>query len=396
MSVHYGKLLLCFFLGIISYESFGQINNSSAYNMEAERDRRFAIGGYAQLDYNQRFATSTSYAGKLDPHRIVLFLGYQFSPKIHFVTELEVEHGNEFYVEQAYLNMKLNNVFQFRAGVMLIPMGLTNEYHEPTTFNGVERPSIASIIIPTTWREMGVGVHGRLSSISLNYQMYLFTGFNGYDTGQRLNGTDGFRKGRQKALNSYITAPNLSAKVNYYGINNLNIGLSGYFGKSQSKMFDKLDRNSHEARLRADSTVVNIAMLGIDAQYRLKGLELRGEYIHTFIGNTNQYNTFEGSRNDLGSQMQGWYLEASYDLLYHKFRGQRRLVSFVRWESYDTHFRVEDIDKNPNYNFSELFVGIGYSPVKGVILKMDYQHKINFMNTSLNQNWINCGIGLNF
>ena len=39
---------------------------------------------------------------------------------------------------------------------MLIPMGITNEYHEPTLFNGVERPSIASVIIPTTWREIGV------------------------------------------------------------------------------------------------------------------------------------------------------------------------------------------------------------------------------------------------
>ena len=59
--------------------------------------------------------------------------------------------------------MELN----LRGGLMLIPMGIVNEYHEPTTFNGVERPSLDSKIVPTTWREMGIGVSG--ASITLPF-----------------------------------------------------------------------------------------------------------------------------------------------------------------------------------------------------------------------------------
>lgn len=382
-----GNLLLTASLNVAA-----QQNESTVLKMEQERENKFSFGGYGQLDYNQRVSSSTSYAGKLDPHRFVLFMGYQFAPKIHLISELEVEHGDELYLEQAYLNVRLNKEIQFRGGVMLIPMGLTNEFHEPTTFNGVERPSIANILIPTTWREMGVGVHGRFDAMALSYQAYVFTGFNGYDTQARLTGKDAFRKGRQKALNSYITSPNFSTKVNYYGINNLNIGLAGYFGKSQSKMFDKLDKDSQVAQISADSSVIDIAMIGLDAQYKLQGFELRGEYIHTFIGNTEQYNSFKNQRNDLGSQMQGWYLEASYDLFHSKYKGEKRLIPFVRYENYNTHQKVSGIEKNPNYHFTELFFGLGYAPANGVMLKADYQLKRNPHNSDLNENWINCGI----
>ena len=41
-------------------------------------------------------------------------------------------------------------------------MGIQNLYHEPPTFNGVERTNVDKYIVPTTWREMGTGVTGSL------------------------------------------------------------------------------------------------------------------------------------------------------------------------------------------------------------------------------------------
>lgn len=386
-------VLLCLFFNV---SIKAQSDISTAQKMEQAREQKFSFGGYGQLDYNQRVSSSKRYAGVLDPHRVVLFMGYQFSPKIHLVSEFEVEHGNEFYVEQAYINFRLNSKIQMRGGIMLIPMGITNEYHEPTLFNGVERPSIASVIIPTTWREIGVGIHGRIRDASLSYQAYLFNGFNGYDTKARLTGKDGLRKGRQKAINSYITSPNVSAKVDYYGITNLNIGLAGYFGKSQSKMFDKMDKSSDSEQSKADSSTVNISMIGLDFKYQPGALELRGEYIHTFVGNTKEYNSFNGQSNDLASSMRGWYVEASYDLLFKQYSGQRRLVPFIRFESYDTHYKVVDIERNRDYAFNEFFAGIGFSPVRGVVLKADYQIRHNRGDSNLDEHRINMGIGFAF
>ena len=41
---------------------------------------------------------------------------------------------------------------------MLLPVGIMNEVHEPTTFYGVERNSVEAKIIPATWWAGGVGV----------------------------------------------------------------------------------------------------------------------------------------------------------------------------------------------------------------------------------------------
>lgn len=390
------KLVLASLLMGCSIGTYTQAAEVAAVETGKKSENNLRIGGYGQLEYNQQFSSQTQYAGKLDPHRVVLFIGYQFSPTIHLVSEFEVEHGNEFYVEQTYLKYKVNKNFQLRGGVMLIPMGLINESHEPTRFNGVKRPSIDNLLIPTTWRELGIGLRGKDNESAIDYQVYIFNGFNGYDTQTRLTGKDGFRKGRQKALNSYITSPNLAAKINYGGINNLNVGIAGYFGKSQSKMFDKLDKSASEKRTKADSTTVNIAMIGIDAQYKVKGWEFRGEYIHTFIGNTEQYNSFNGKKNDLGSQMMGWYLEASYDLLSTHYLGKKKLVPFIRYESYDTHHKVSGITKNSAYQFDEICAGIGFYPTENVAFKMDYQRRHNAHDSVLNENWFNAGIGYVF
>lgn len=387
---------LCLSIVSFSQNESKEYSKNTAENLEQQRENKFQFGGYGQIDYTQQFSSSTEYAGKLDPHRVVLFLGYQFAKNIHFVSEFEVEHGNELYVEQAFVNYRLSDAAQFRGGVMLIPMGIINEYHEPTTFNGVNRPSLSKVIVPTTWREIGFGVHGRLNNLGLRYQAYIFNGFNGYDDTQKLNGAKGFRSGRQKALKSYVTSPNFSAKVDYYGINNLNVGLAGYFGKSQSKLYHNLDKNDAQAQARADSSVVNIAMLGMDARYKVNGLELRGEYIHSFIGNTEQYNAIGGNQGDLGSEMSGFYLEAAYNLLHNRFDGNKRLVPFVRYENYNTHQNTVGMSANKAFHKEEWIVGLGFQPANGVVFKIDYQHKSSQLPHGEAENWLNCGIGFSF
>lgn len=212
---------------------------------------------------------------------------------------------------------------------MLIPMGIVNEYHEPTTYNGVERPSLDKYIVPTTWREIGFGINGRLANAPLKYQMYIMNGFNGFDGSTKLRGKDGLRKGRQKGAESTFTSPSLSAKVDYYGIKGLNIGLSGYFGKTQSSAFNGLDKDDDLAENYADSTRIGVSMIGLDLRYKFDALRLKGQYIHSFLSNTDEYNNVADGA-DLGEQMMGYYIEAGYDLLHGK---EQALIPFVRYET---------------------------------------------------------------
>ena len=58
------------------------------------------VGAYAEMLYNQPEGDN----GELDIQRMVLLFGYRFNDKTQFVTEVELEHVNEIYVEQAFIN----------------------------------------------------------------------------------------------------------------------------------------------------------------------------------------------------------------------------------------------------------------------------------------------------
>ena len=189
------------------------------------------VGGYGEVTYKEGEGSAL---GEIDVQRLVLLFGYSFNDKTQFVTEIELEHVNEVFVEQAFLQHSFNEKINFRAGLMLVPMGIINEYHEPTTFNGVFRPSIDKSIVPTTWREVGAGLTGRFPNLSLNYQAYIFNGFisNTTPNSNFLGGSNALRNGRQKGAKSVANSMNFSGKVDYYGVRGLRLGLSGYYGET--------------------------------------------------------------------------------------------------------------------------------------------------------------------
>ncbi|HET9570732.1 MAG TPA: hypothetical protein VFP20_04930 [Bacteroidales bacterium] len=360
---------------------------------------KLVLGGYGEVHFNQPFSKDTRSNGSLDVHRMVLMLGYNFNPKTQFVSEIEFEHVSEVYVEQAFLQHKLNNQISLRAGLLLIPMGIVNEYHEPTTFNGVERPLVDNKISPTTWREIGFGLSGNYIDASLKYQAYLVNGFNGYNGKANLSGKNGFRNGRQKGAESFISSPNFAGKVEYYGIRNLNVGLSGYFGKTQSTLYNGINKSDVLALSKADSSVVGLAMLGADARYTLGGLQLRGQYYHANVSNTEQYNRFtavNSTQNDLGSAMTGYYLEAGYNVLRTFTNVSTELIPFVRYEQYDTHASTAGaLVQNKSYNNQAITTGLTYKLAKGAVVKTDLQFVKAESAAEFSKVW-NVGVGVMF
>lgn len=369
--------------------------NSAQRILNNVSNRRVTLGGYAQIDFNQPYVDKTKSNGKLDVHRMVLLTGYKFSDDVSFVTEVEFEHVKEVYVEQAFINWKLNDYVNFRGGLMLIPMGIVNEYHEPVTYNGVERPNVDKYIVPTTWREIGAGFTGNINEIGLRYQVYVVNGFKGYDGSGKLSGKSGLRSGRQKGAESTFSSPNLSYKLDYYGISNLKVGFAGYFGKTQSTMYNGLDMKDDAALATADSTVVGLSMIGFDARYRKNGFEARGQYVLGNISNADAYNASTGK--DVGSSIQGYYFELGYDImrLINK-NSTKRLVAFSRYENYDTHNKVgANVTKNDAYNRTEITSGLTYHIANGVALKADWQLLQNEASNETKKQ-LNLGIGMWF
>ncbi|SDW87114.1 hypothetical protein SAMN05444411_102352 [Lutibacter oricola] len=351
--------------------------NSSQRILSVDK-KGITLGGYAQIDYNEY---DGSKAGKLDVHRMVLLFGYKFNDKVSFLTEVELEHVKEVYVEQAFLKYQARENFNVLAGLMLVPMGIINEYHEPTTYYGVERPNVDKYIVPTTWRELGIGVSGTVNSASLKYQAYIFNGFKSYADGEGvLRGSDGLRKGRQKGAESVISNANLSAKLDYYGIPGLRLGVSGYFGKTQTDETELV------------GSQVGVAMLGFDARYRLKNFQFRGQYISTTLNDTEEYNTLTGK--DLGSKMDGLYAEVAYDF---PLKGVEVLTPFIRYENYNTHSETDGtLVQNSSYDRDEIIFGLNWKVANGAAFKADYQIANNAVSGSDATKTFNAGVAVWF
>ncbi len=347
--------------------------------LSGQLSKGITVGGYGQIDYNQKEGDN----GVLDVHRMVLLMGYKFSDKVQFITEIEFEHVKEVFVEQAFLNYTVADNVNLRGGLMLVPMGIVNEFHEPTTFNGVERPSMDKSIVPTTWREIGIGLSGRIDNANLKYQAYIFNGFASVNGSKVLGGSNGLRNGRQKGAKSTVNSPNYSAKLEYYGINGLRLGLSGYFGRTQPQ--DAIDD--------IDGADVGISMIGLDARYNYKRFTARGQFITASISDTEAYNNLNSA--SLGSKLQGWYVEGAFNLLPQT--NEQQLVAFARYEDFDTHASVDgSLTKKLSFDRDEITVGLSYHIATGAVVKADYQLKNNAVSNSEAKKQFNFGIGVWF
>ncbi len=368
------------------------VNGQNAAESLLDSESKLSIGGYAQIDYNQPLSSDVHQNGKMDIHRLVMLFAYRFNDRTQFVTEVEYEHVKEVYVEQAFLNYRINPWLNFRGGLLLIPMGIINEYHEPATYNGVERPNLDSKIVPSTWREIGAGFTGNVQNLNLKYQLYVVNGFKSFDDGGILRGSDAFRKGRQKGAESILTHPNLSAKIDYYGVPGLKLGLSGYFGETQTSLYDGIAKDDSALEAKADSSVIGMNMVGLDGRYSIDGWVFRGQLNYAFLSNTNQYNAFTGK--DVGNELFGYYLEAGYDLLNGQ-KTEQKLVPFVRYEKYNTHKAVDGIEKNLAYDRTDITAGIGWWLAQGAVLKADMQWFGNEATDDF-ETQLNLGIGIWF
>lgn len=370
-------LLLAFAFTSVVAQNAEQLNSyQQQFQNLANLESGLMIGGYGEVTYND----PDEGASELDVQRLVILLAYKFDDRVSFITEIEYEHVKEVYIEQAWLNYALNDNTNLRAGLLLVPMGIVNEYHEPTTYNGVERPTLDNKIVPTTWREIGIGVSGRLNNMNMRYQAYIMNGPKSYDGTYKLKGANGLRGGRQKGAESIGSNSNFASRLDFYGILGLRLGISYYNGKTQT-----IDKSMI-------GTQVGVSMTGLDARYVKNNFSARYQYINANLTDTNQYNRVSGK--DLGSQMSGYYVEAAYNLL--PIDARQRFDVFVRYEDLDRHKSVtQSLRKNLSYHMQEWTVGVSYHLSKGSVFKMDYQSK----GTAANDNTkgqINMGIGVFF
>jgi hypothetical protein len=328
------------------------------------------FGGYGELTYND----PSNGPGVVDLRRFVLYFGHDFSERLRFYSEVEVEHAvssagdqGEVEIEQAYLDGLLHKKLNLRGGLILMPVGIINIYHEPPSFNGVDRPDVDQFVIPTTWREAGAGIFGEIAE-GLRYQLYGVTGFNsnGFTAGSAI------REGHQEAQLAYAGDFGGVARLDYEPVLGTVFGFSAYGATSGNKLRSSVGR-------------VPVAMFEADARTRWQGFTARAEVAALFVGDAgplNQALVAEGSPEQqealpISSKALGGYLEVGYDLLHLLAPGERQsLTAFTRAEYVDTQADVPaGFDARLEFRRYSGVAGLVYRPIPQVALKADYRRR---------------------
>jgi hypothetical protein len=347
-----------------------------------------SLGGYGEVLY-ENFAGSreddlpSGATDRLDALRAVLYVGYKFNDKILFNSEVEFEHGStedggSVSLEFAYLDYQVSPALGFRAGLLLSPMGFINELHEPPTFLGARRPETERQIIPSTWRESGIGIFGDAGQVS--YRAYLVNGFDA--TGF---GAGGLRDGRQNGAEAAAVNFGAVGRVDYAAVVGLTVGTAAYVGKA-----------GQGATLPSDAGRTIGARTFIwdaHAEYRARGFDLRGLLAVTTLDDAAEINELNGlsGAGSVGDRMVGFYLQGGYDVLRGSASGHQ-LLPYLRYERLDTQDRVpEGFLADPANDRSFVTLGGMWRPVPTVSLKADYQIVRNDAETGVNQLNVNLG-----
>ena len=259
------------------------------------------LSGYMDFHFNKPEHEDAT----IDFHRFVLLVTHRFSDRIRFVGELELEHafvegleeGGELELEQAYVDFLISRQLNVRAGMLLMPIGIINERHEPPVFYGVERPFVDTFIVPTTWFEAGAGVHGEVGR-GWRYRTFVAAPLNA----REFSADEGLREGRQKGSEANIGRPAGTGRLEYVGVRGLTLGASFWAGRS-----------GFEFRPRFD---VPVKVGEFDARYTRGPLELRGQFAQVSISNAKELNDALGRSvgvdPNIARSLRGFYGEAGY------------------------------------------------------------------------------------
>lgn len=327
------------------------------------------LSGYGQVkfEYDLRYKTGTA-----NLTRNVLFLGHKFNNNIYFFSEMELEDARvesgkpagELSMEQLFLKFNINRDIYIQAGLFIPRIGITNENHLPTTFNGNDRPYVETFLIPATWREIGIGLYGRVRSVpGLNYS---FAVMNGLKSATFVNGS-GIGEGKQGGSNATASNLAVTGSLLYY-LKDWRLQASGYYGGSAGLV----KRQADSLQLDSGPFGTPVGLVEANAQYHKNGLSFRALASVVNIADAFEINRAYG--NNTPGVMVGMYGEVGYN--FYKLidaASTKNLTFFIRQEFMDLNYKIPTNGiKNGTNRKNYTVAGITFQPVSGVVVKADY------------------------
>ena len=281
------------------------------------------ISSYGEISYTR--PRNASNQAQADVGRAVLGITHRFDDKTKMVAEFEWEHAvtaaedkGEAAVEQLYVEHEFSSSVRAKAGLFLMPVGLLNTSHEPTAYFGVHRNFVETAIIPTTWREVGLGLSGAYEN-GLSWDAGITTGFDltKWDATASEGTESPLASIHQEGQLAKSHDLSMHAAVNWRGIPGLLLGASVFSGKAGHATTDFA---ANDAR---------VTLWDMHARYTPGNWDLSALYSRGSISNVDALNlTFVGELTPVPSSFYGWYAQGAYKIWSTKARNSdKRLDS---------------------------------------------------------------------
>ena len=346
---------------------------SLEYGTMLDRSSGLANGGTNVIGYGEAGYSKFRQSGDAtaDLARFVFGFNHRFDEHLTLHSEVEFEHAvvssedqGEAEIEQAWVNYKSSDALNFKGGLFLIPVGLLNETHEPPTYYGVQRNQVETRVIPTTWRELGVGAHGVFAE-SFRYDAGVTTGF---DSGKLDDPLTGIRSSHQEGQLANARDLAVYGALNYRRPGLL-VGGSVFSG-------DTGQNGASNPALQG--VAARFTMWDVHAQYRVAGLDLQALYSSGRLGDADKVTAALFAADPATAfaapkSMTGWYAQAAYHV--YK-RGNFDVAPFVRYERIDIR-QAEDpangLLQDPRNNERIKVAGVNFWVHPQVVLKADFQ-----------------------
>jgi hypothetical protein len=375
--------------------------------------RGLSIGGYAEALYSAVIADrrKSGEHDRADMARAVLYAGYKFTDHVLFNTEIEFEHatteetattangtseaeeGGSVSVEFATLDFLIRDEVNARAGLMLLPVGFLNEVHEPPFYYGNHRPDVELLNLPSTWRELGAGIFGRIAD-QVSYKLYAVTSMNavGFEP-------SGIREGRQQGSSARADDLAFAGRLDWEPIPELLVGASAFIGETgQDQSFDSDADGIDDVRLPN----ALLTLWEAHSQIQTHGLRVRGLFSMSHLENAGALNRDLLATGTLpageaiAENTIGGYGEVGYEILQWIAPDSGWTVEpFVRAEYIDTQYDMPSgFTADKSHQFQVYTVGVSAKPIANVVLKFDYRNRQARVGELGDE--VNLGIGVVF
>lgn len=381
---------------------------------ESTKEKKLTIGGYGEAVYTYNMYSDSPYRymfpdrykgtqghGRFDLPHVVFMMGYNFGKGWSINTEVEFEHGGvetalevegdeaiefeheierggEVFLEQFWIQKSFTPWANLRAGMIIVPVGLTNSRHEPDKFFTVYRQEGESTILPCTWHQIGLSFWGEAGA--WKYELQLLPGLN-----SRLFNNSQWIKNASASPYEYTVANSLAGafRIDNRSIEGLRIGKSLYVGGTDNDAYPTVVNSNGKVNAAVKGTVI---ISTIDAEFSNKHIITRANADFGYLTNASAIGTSnKNSDNSTFSPYMHTFVgrmawaagaEAGVDILsFNEARKGGRLFLFGRYEAYDSYIPAPDVTDYKWSDRQRIAVGLNYMPVKGLVIKAEYSHR---------------------